>query len=330
MSKRAALALAAAIQAGSAVAATASVAGTDIDAPGPSGPLRGTLLSPDVPATPDAPIVLIIPGSGPTDRDGNNLAGLQASTYRLLAEGLARRGIATVRVDKRGMYGSASAVPDANDVTINDYANDVHTWVAAIRKRSGVPCVWLLGHSEGGLVALVAAKNPADICGLILVSTAGRSLAGVLKEQLQSIPAFAPVMANATSTIDSLEAGHTVPAERIDPALMPLFRPDVQRFLMSELPLDPAALLADVTKPALIVQGQRDLQVTVADAERLKRANSRAELALIANANHVLKTVQTDDRNENLATYSNPDLPLADGVVDTIAAFLRSAATNRR
>lgn len=323
MAVLAAITLVAAIQTGS-----AAPMATDIEARGPAGPLRGTLLSPPVS---HAPVVLIIPGSGPTDRNGNGPNGLRAATYRLLAEGLARRGIATVRIDKRGMYGSASAVPDANDVTIGDYANDVHAWAAPIRKRTGVSCVWLLGHSEGGLVALVAVqKNTADICGQILVSTAGRPLADVLREQLQSNPANAPVMANAMSVLDSLEAGHPVTAEQIDPALTPLFRPGVQRFLMSELTLDPAALLAAYTKPVLIVQGQTDLQVTVADAERLKTANPRAELALIPKANHVLKAVSTPDRQENLAAYGNPDLPLADGVVDAIADFLRSAAANHR
>jgi len=108
---------------------------------------------------------------------------------------------------------------------------------------------------------------------------------------------------------------------------MPLFRPEVQGFLMSELPLDPAKLIASYTKPVLIMQGKRDIQVSVLDAERLKHANPHAELILLENANHVLKTVSTSDRNENVATYQNPDLPLADKVVDLIVNFVKSSAT---
>jgi uncharacterized protein len=78
----------------------------------------------------------------------------------------------------------------------------------------------------------------------------------------------------------------------------------------------------------LIIQGQRDLQVDMADAERLKHANPRAELALIANANHVLKSVRTRERSENIATYGNPDLPLADGVIEHISRFLQDSLTN--
>ncbi|VWC57270.1 hydrolase [Burkholderia lata] len=300
---------------------------TEIEAPGPAGPLKGTLLSPEAG---DAPVVLIVPGSGSTDRNGNAPSRLQASTYRLLAEGLLDEGIASVRIDKRGMYGSASAIPDPNDVTIEDYAADIHSWVAAIRARTGAPDVWVLGHSEGGLVALLAARQSADIAGLILVSTAGRPLGPVLRQQLRSNPANAPILENAMSILDSLEAGERVDAARIEPVLMQLFRPQVQRFLMSELTVDPAALLAGYMKPVLIVQGTRDIQVAVQDAELLKHANPRAEMALIADANHVLKTVRTPDLQENLAAYSNPDLPLADGVVAAISAFVHASTASRR
>ncbi|ABB11615.1 alpha/beta hydrolase [Burkholderia lata] len=300
---------------------------TEIEAPGPAGPLKGTLLSPD---TADVPVVLIVPGSGATDRNGNAPSWLQASTYRLLAEGLCEESIASVRIDKRGMYGSASAIPDANDVTIEDYAADIHAWVAAIRARTGASSVWVLGHSEGGLVALLAARQSADIAGLILVATPGRPLGPVLRQQLRSNPANAPFLENAMSILDSLEAGDRVDAARIDPVLMQLFRPQVQRFLMSELTVDPAALLADYMKPVLIVQGARDIQVGVQDAELLKHANPRAEMALIADANHVLKTVGTVDRQENLAAYSNPDLPLAKGVVTAISAFVQASTASQR
>ncbi|WP_404935702.1 alpha/beta hydrolase [Paraburkholderia fungorum] len=299
----------------------------DIDAPGPSGPLRGTLLSP---AAHDVPVVLIVPGSGPTDRDGNGPNGLRASTYRLIAEGLLSHGIASVRIDKRGMFGSASAIPDADDVTLDDYASDVHSWVTAIRRRTGVSCIWVLGHSEGGLVSLVAAQHAADICGLILVSTPGRPIGQVLREQLRSNLANSALLTNAMSVLDDLETGQTVDAAKIDPALLPLFRPQVQRFLMSELTVTPTTLLAGYKKPVLIVQGLRDLQVTQQDAQLLKHANPQAELMLIANANHVLKAVRTTDRAENLATYSNSDLPLADHVVETISTFVKNPVAAHR
>ncbi len=297
-----------------------------LEAPGPLGPLKGTLLAPAAPSAPGAPVVLIVPGSGPTDRDGNNPLGVKASTYRLLAEGLAARGIATVRIDKRGLYGSAGAVADADAVTIEDYAGDVRRWVDAIRKASGARCVWVLGHSEGGLVALAAATTAQQdlaVCGVVLVATTGRPMGQVLREQLRANPANAPLLDQAMAAIDALEAGNRVDMAHVQPALQPLFRPKVQGFLISAFAIDPAALAARYTKPLLIVQGGRDLQVGIADAQRLRQAAAQSTLVLLPEVNHVLKAVETDDRAANLATYGRADLPLAPGVVEAIADVVR-------
>ncbi len=271
-------------------------------------------------------MMLIIPGSGPTDRDGNNPLGLKSSTYRLIAEGLAARGIGTVRIDKRGMFGSRAAVADANAVTIDDYVNDVEAWTAAIRKQTGAACVWLLGHSEGGLVALAAAQKAADVCGLVLVATAAEPLGEVLRQQLRANPANAPILDQAMAAIDALEAGKRADVNGMNPALLPLFAPQLQGFLVNAFSYDPAKLIAAVDKPVLIIQGARDMQVGVADAERLKAAAPKAELMLLPEANHVLKIVASDDRRANALTYSNPNLPLAPGVVDAIVNFVAAAA----
>ena len=155
----------------------------EIEADGPKGLLKGVLLRPQAASS---EVVLIIPGSGPTDRDGNGPLGIRASTYRLLAEALAERGLSSVRVDKRGVFSSKTAVDDPNDVTLDTYATDVHAWVEVIRKKTGADGVWVLGHSEGSLVALTAARQPAGIRGLILVASPGRTLAEVLREQLRA------------------------------------------------------------------------------------------------------------------------------------------------
>lgn len=290
-----------------------------VEARGPGGPLKGTMLAP---AGRPRATILIVPGSGPTDRDGNNPMGLRAAPYRLLAEALAARGIATVRIDKRGMFASAAAIPDANNVTIADYAGDVHLWVKAIRARTGARCLWVLGHSEGGLVALAAAQDPADLCGLVLVAAPGRKLGDVIREQLRANPANAPILDQAFAALDSLEAGRRVDTAAMNPALMPLFAPRVQGFAISLLSYDPAVLARALRGPVLIVQGERDLQVSVADARRLAAADTRANLVLLPDANHVLKAVASDDRAANFATYADPSLPLAPGLVDAIAGFV--------
>jgi uncharacterized protein len=245
-----------------------------IEAPGPAGPLSGTALGPQ---DKDAPVVLIVPGSGPTDRDGNNPLGISASPYRLIAEGLAMHGIRSVRIDKRGMFGSSRAVPDANAVSMEDYAADIQTWVATIREKMGVSCVWVLGHSEGGLSALVAARQGGSICGLLLVSAPGRRLGDILRAQIAANPANGPIRDQAESIIAQLEARKRVEAAAVHPALLSLFRPEVQDFLISVLAIDPARLIADYCGPVLILQGLRDIQVGPVDAQQLHQARRYRE-----------------------------------------------------
>jgi hypothetical protein len=191
------------------------------------------------------------------------------------------------------------------------------------------PPAWLLGHSQGGLVALAAQRQAADLCGLILVATGGRPFGTVLREQLQSNPANAPILDQALAAITHLEAGERVDVTGMNPALLPLFRTSVQGLLISELSLDPAKLIAACHVPVLIVQGERDIQIGVTDAEQLAHANPAAKLVLLPDTNHVLKTVRSDDRDENIAAYAAPDLALAPGVVDTIASFIATATQVR-
>jgi len=299
--------------------AFAAVVASAISAAGPGGPLEGTLLD----VGKNAPVVLVIPGSGPTNRDGNNPLGVTAAPYRLLAEALGQKSVSTVRIDKRGMFGSKAAIPDANKVTIDDYAADTHAWVKAIRARTGAKCVWVLGHSEGGLVALDSAQKPEGICGVILVSAAGRKLGDILREQLRANPANAPLLSDALAAIASLEAGKAIDVAAMPAALQRLFAPQVQPFLINQMAMDPARLAASTKVPMLIVQGGRDLQVSETDAKDLAAAQPKAKLVLIPAMNHVLKDVASDDRAANVATYADPSIPVDSRLVGAIADFVR-------
>ena len=301
------------------LAAAPAPVGVEVTIPGPQGTLAGTLVDPGK----DAPAILIIPGSGPTDRDGNNPLGVKGGVYRQLAEALAAKGVATLRIDKRGMFGSKAAIPDANDVTIAAYAADAHAWVDMLRAKTGRKCVWLLGHSEGSLVALKAAQDSRGICGVTLVAGAGRPYGEVIRTQLRANPSNAPLLAAGEAAIDQLEAGKRVDGATLPVPLQPLFRDNVQGFLIDAFSYDPAKLAGSVELPMLILQGDKDLQVAVTDAELLKSAQPAATLKLLPGVNHVLKPVPGDDRAANLATYGNADLPIAPVVGDTIAAFVR-------
>lgn len=299
--------------------AAAALAATPMTVPGPKGAIAGTFVD----AGKGSPVVLIIPGSGPTDRDGNNPMGVTAAPYRLLAGALASKGVSTLRADKRGMFESKAAIADPNAVTIRDYAGDAHAWADALRKQTGAKCVWLLGHSEGGLIALAAAQQPADICGLILVASPGRKLGAVIREQLNANPANAPLLPQAMAALSSLEAGKPADTAGMAAPLLALFDAKVQPFLIDLLAQDPAALAGRTKLPMLIVRGGKDLQVAQADADALRAARADAKFVGPADMNHVLKDVKGDDRASNLATYADPSLSVDPSLVDAIAAFVR-------
>jgi pimeloyl-ACP methyl ester carboxylesterase len=282
-----------------------------------AGALHGTMVN----ARNSDPVVLIVPGSGPTDRDGNNPMGLKTDAYRLLAEGLIDKRIASVRIDKRGMFGSKDA-GDPNAVTPAAYVADIHAWIDTIKaaRGEGSGCVFLLGHSEGALMATLAAQDRRDVCGLILVAGMGRPMGEIIREQLRANPANAPILNEAFAALAELEAGRRVDTTSMTPALLPLFNPSVQGYLISVLKVDPVEALRAARKETLVLQGDRDLQVSVDDARKLDAVRN-TELRIIGGMNHVLKEAP-EDRAGNLATYADPSLPLAKDVIRRIRNFV--------
>lgn len=296
-------------------AALSGPVATPITLPSTPAALHGTLLTPDGPTRAAA---LIIAGSGPTDRDGNNPLGVSSSSYRLLAEGLAARGVATVRADKRGVGESTAALVAEADLRFTDYSDDARAWAAETARLTGQPCVWLIGHSEGALVALTAVTAGDDgVCGLVLLAGAGRPIGAVLREQLANAPE--PLRSQAVAILAELEAGR--PVTDVPPPLAALFRPSVQPYLISWLPLDPAAMVAAWDGPVMIGQGTTDIQVGLTDANALAAARPDARLTIWEGVNHLLK-IAPADRAANNATYSDPTLPLAPGVVEDVAGFI--------
>ncbi len=280
-----------------------------------SGKLKASYIN----AGNNSPVILIVPGSGPTDRDGNSGLGLKSNAYKHLAEQLLGYNISTIRVDKRGMFGS-SAAGDGNAVTVDIYAQDYRSWIDKIKEMTGANCVYLLGHSEGGIMVSAAAAGRDDVCGLILVAAPGRSFGNILREQLRANPANKPILEQAFGAIEKLEAGENVDTAKLHPALAGLFYPDVQGYLISLMSVDPAKLAADANQRTLVIQGKNDIQVLLKDAE-LIYAQTGGTLVLLDGVNHILKITPTD-RAGNIATYNKPDLPVAESVISAIRGFV--------
>lgn len=304
------------------VAATASFAGEAVILATPTGRLGGTLLLPPD-AGPRTPVVLILPGSGPNDRDGDAPAlGLRSGHLRLLAESLAARGVGSLRVDKRGVGESAAAGAEEASLRFEHLVSDANAWLGWIAGRRPEAPVVVLGHSEGGLVGTLAARGGTRVSGLILVAPAGRPAADLLREQFTAgLPE--PMRTEALAALDALGRGE--PVANVSGPLNAMFRPSVQPYLRSWLPLDPAAELARVRAPVLVVRGSTDLQVSAADVARLTAARPGVEALEVAGMNHILKAAPAD-RAANAAAYGRPDLPLAPGLIEPVVAFTRRTA----
>lgn len=282
----------------------------------PTGALHGTLQLP-ANVRGKVPVALIIAGSGPTDRDGNSpaLPG-KNNSLKLLAEGLARGGIATVRFDKRGIAASASAGPSETDLRFTTYVDDAAAWISKLAADARFSSVSVIGHSEGSLIGMMAARQ-AGAKAFVSIAGAGRPVTEILMEQLRR--SLTPgLLAESERIMAELKQGRTV--SDVPPQLAALFRPSVQPYLLSWFPLDPAAELAKFDGPNLIVQGTTDVQISAADAERLSKASPRSRLVMIDGMNHVLKEVT--DPAKQAASYSDPMLPLHPALVAEIAKFL--------
>lgn len=313
------LLLVAALLAAPAARAQTGPVETEMTAPGPNGPLAGTLIDLDG----KAPLIVIIPGSGPTDRNGDNRYGVAGGPYRQLATALGERGVATLRIDKRGMAGSRAAVADGNHVIMAEYAADVRAWVDMARKRTGRACVWVAGHSEGGLVTLIAAQHPDGICGIMLIAAAGRPLGTIMREQFRANPANAPVLENLLQMVDALEAGRHADPTTLAQPLRQLFPDSVQDFMIDQMRYDPPALAAKLHLPVLVVQGDDDVQIGVPDAKALAAAAPGAKLTIIPGMTHVLRIASGPGPAASIATYGNAALPVAPALVEAIAAFVK-------
>jgi hypothetical protein len=281
-----------------------------------TGTLYGTLTFP--PRTP-APVVLIVAGSGPTDRDGNSSLGVRSDTYKLLAQALGALGIATVRYDKRGVGGSATAMKSESDLRFDTYVQDAAAWIALLHGDARFSSVTVAGHSEGSLLGMLALQN-ASANGFASLEGAGRPAPAVLREQLAAqLPA--KLYAQADAAITQLQQGHLV--TDAPPELAALLRPSVQPYLISWFKYDPAAEIAKLRVPIAIVQGTADVQVGMVDARALARGAPHAKFVVVDGMNHVLKYApDTSTQAAILHGYDDPSLPIEPEVVRTVQALV--------
>ena len=280
-----------------------------------SGEIYGTLVAPE---NASRTAVLIIAGSGPTDRNGNSVAGITTNAYQMLADSLAAHGYASLRYDKRGIAASAAAGTDESQLTFDAYIDDAAAWVDLLVADERFDRVVLAGHSEGGLIALVAAKRTDKVAAVVTLAGVGEPIDATLRRQLATQPE--PYKSECYRIIDELKAGRAV--ADVMPQLSALFRQSVQPFLISQMRYEPAAEARALKVPLLVVQGTTDIQINLNDAMKLSTSNFLAKLAIIKDMNHVLKPCASLDQQMQMMTYINGSAALAPTLVPTLVGFL--------
>lgn len=279
------------------------------------GKLYGTLMLPDNKAT--FPLVMIIAGSGPTDRNGNSIPALSAGSYRLLAEALAKNGIGSFRYDKRGVGESSSFNPPATTALFNDYIADAAAIIKELHNDKRISKVIVAGHSEGSLIGMVAARE-GKAEGFISLCGAGEPINYTMARQLkQQLPDMG---AEIDNILNNLKKGN--PVKNVPFVLQSIFKPQLQPYLISWISFDPREEIKKLTIPVLIIGGGTDVQVPVADAESLHKALPAAQKLIIDSMNHILKNAPAD-RAANIMTYTQADLPLNQELVEAVVGFAK-------
>ena len=278
-----------------------------------TGDIKGSLLIPSV--SEKTAVVLIIAGSGPTDRNGNNPI-MTNNSLLMLAKELQKNGIASVRYDKRGIGESKNSGLQESDLRFEHYVKDVEDWVELLKENDRFSEIIVLGHSEGSLIGMIASQKN-EVEKFISVAGAGISAGDIIRQQLKAQP---PVVLNQSlPIIEKLENGER--EENVPQMLYSLFRPSVQPYMISWFKYDPQKEIAKLDKPVLIIQGTTDIQVSVSDADKLALANKKSQKQIIEGMNHILKEAEAD-RQKNIQTYSMPDLPLKKELMEVILKFI--------
>jgi uncharacterized protein len=259
------------------------------------------------------PVALLIAGSGSTDHDGNG-PQVKPATLKKLSEQLVARKIATLRYDKRGAVGWKPEFGPPEDFRFKDYVDDATALVNYLRSGGKFSKVILVGHSEGGLVAILTARRvPVD--RLVLLATAARRQGDLVKAQLEKTLApevFKPI----ATAIDAIMAGQIVDPPPRGLSIPPPMQPGIAS-AFKEDPIDPLKL---IEAPTLIVGGGRDRQVARLDFVALAAASPLAKTLWLPEMNHVL--VDVTDETDDLAAYNQPERTLDADLIDSVAAFI--------
>jgi len=274
--------------------------------------IDGTLYTPEN-ASNKTKLVILIAGSGPTDRNGNQ-KGAENNSLKFLAENLANNNFAVFSYDKRLFAQFKSGNFDEKTLRFEDFINDARDVISYFKSQKKYHKIIIAGHSEGSLIGMVAAQNNVD--AFISLEGAGRPINLVLSEQLaKQAPAY---IEECNAYLELLRQGKTFENKNV--LLASLFRESVQPYLISWMKYNPQDEIKKLHIPILIINGTKDIQTSEKEANLLQEAYPKATLKIIHNMNHIFKEINEDA--ENLKSYSNPNIPVIPKLIIEIRDFV--------
>jgi len=272
--------------------------------------IDGTLLVPESVENP--PLVIIIAGSGPTDRNGNQ-SFMRNDMLKKLAERLSENGITTFRYDKRVVKQLKTRTFD-NNIRFDDFVTDAKSVVTYF--KSSYTSITIAGHSQGSLVGLLATE--AGVNGFISLAGAGNSIDQIILEQITKT---APFFTEETKRVlQVLKSGETT--TEFPQALGSIFNLEIQPFMINWMQYNPQELIENLEMPVLIINGTKDLQVSATEAQLLKTHKTDAELVIVENMNHLLFEINGDDL-VNTKSYNEMNHPIMPEVVEVMVNFIK-------
>lgn len=274
--------------------------------------IKGNLLTP---TSGSKTLLILIAGSGPTNRNGNQ-PGVVTNCYKFLGQQLAQNGIAFFSYDKRIIAQMINKTVDESSLRFEDMVTDAVAVLNYFKKENTYTRIVIAGHSEGSLIGLLAAQQ--GVQGFVSLSGPGRPADEVLAEQLAREK---PEMySSVKQCIDAMKLSGKWQCDTPLKNAALLFRPSVIPYLNSWFQYNPAVEIQKLKIPVLIINGDQDLQVAVTDAELLKKAAPTAQISIIPNMNHVLKITPTLE--ENRKSYTDGNLPIAPTLPSIIIQFV--------
>ena len=275
--------------------------------------IDGTLLVPKKVKKP--PLAIIIQGSGPTDRNGNQ-SNLKNNSLKFLAEGLYKKNIATFRYDKRLVKQILEGKFKENDVLFDDFVKDAKAVRNHFINDDRFSEIIIIGHSQGSLVGMITAQDNG-VDKFISLAGAGQEIDDVVIKQIE---AQAPDLKdNARQAFDDLRVNGV--AQNYSPLLASIFRPSLQSFMFSWMQYNPQTEIAKLKIPVMIINGDNDFQILVSEAEKLKEAKPDAQLVIFKNMNHIFKDIK-GDMIENQKSYNDETIPIMPELIKVISTFI--------